>query len=119
MVQLTPVIAMVMFAYAFGTVWYRVLGHPPTDLLRMMAYPLIGIILGEGLWVSYFVAGPEVLGIHVVVALFTTFIAVSLDIAVESRGVIIPFRYIEHLAVNGSKKRRKNAESVASAEARR
>jgi len=108
---------MVVVAYAFGTAWYHVLGHPSSHWLRMVAYPLVGIIIGEGLWVSYMVAGPELLGVHVVVALFATFLGVSLDIVVKLR--VVPFRYIENLTINGNKSRGKNAKVEASAVAKR
>ncbi len=118
MEQLAPVVTMVVFAYAFGVVWHHVLERPSTHWLRMVGYPLVGIILGEGLWASYLVAGPEILGIHVVVALFATFTAVSLEAVVESRKVPFPFRFIENLTINGNKSRRKNARATASAKAR-
>ncbi len=119
MEQLAPVAAMVVFAYAFGGVWYQVLGRPSTQWLRMVVYPLLGIILGEGLWASYLASGPEFLGIHVVVALSATFIAVSLDILLETLGVPYPFRFIENLSSNGNKSRKEKAEAASLVEAER
>ena len=101
MEQLALVAAMVVFAYAFGMVWYHALGRPSTDWLRTMAYPLVGIIIGEGLWANYLPAGPAVSGAHVVVALFASFLAVSLDVILESGKAPFLFRRIQHLAMNG------------------
>ena len=86
MEQLGPIATYIAFAYAFGLVWSQVLNRPTTNWIRMTGYPLVGIIIGEGLWAQYMVAGPEVLGLHAVVAIFSTFAAVVFDIAVE-RGV--------------------------------
>jgi len=83
MEQIGALAPMVVFAYAFGMVWYHILKRPTTNWLRIIGYPLMGIALGEGLWANYMVSGPSVLGIHIVVALFATLIAVGLDIAVE------------------------------------
>ncbi|MFQ5872508.1 MAG: hypothetical protein ACE5JL_01710 [Dehalococcoidia bacterium] len=100
MEQLGPIATYVVFAYGFGFVWYHILDRPVTSWLRMPAYPLLGIILGEGLWATYLVSGPAVLGIHVVVALFATFAAVLLDVLVETGPIRKPIRYMMGLRVN-------------------
>lgn len=82
MVQIGELAPMVVFAYSFGLVWYHILRRLPTNWLRMLGYPLMGIVLGEGLWASNLAAGPSVLGVHVAVALVATLLAVGLDIAV-------------------------------------
>ena len=101
MEQLGPIAAMLVFAYAFGGVWYHVLDHTPSHWLRAVSYPLMGIVLGEGLWASYLPSGPGVLGVHVVIALFATLIMVSLDVMVESRKMPFSLRHIQHWAANG------------------
>ena len=83
MEQLGPIATYIAFAYAFGLVWSQVLNRPTTNWIRMTGYPLVGIMIGEGLWAPYMVAGPEVLGVHAAVAIFSTFAAVVLDIAVQ------------------------------------
>jgi hypothetical protein len=82
MEQIGELAPMVVFAYAFGLVWSQILRRPRVEWLRMLGYPLVGVILGEGLWASNMVAGPSVLGVHVVVALVATLLAVGLDVAV-------------------------------------
>ena len=115
MEQLGPALTLVVFA--FGMVWYHVLNHPTTNWLRMVGYPLVGIILGEGLWANYLVNGPELLGVHVVVALFTTFVAVSLDIVVQTSGGRFPLRYLQSLPISVSRNRRQDGKVKVSAEA--
>ncbi len=83
MEQLGPIATYIAYAFAFGLVWSHVLNRPTTNWMRMTGYPLVGIIIGEGVWAPYMVAGPEVLGLHATVAIFSTFAAVVLDIAVE------------------------------------
>ena len=117
MTDLGPVAAMVAFAYAFGSVWYHLLGHPPVSSLRRIGYPLMAIILGEGFWVGTYVAGPEVLGIHVAVASIATFLAVYLDIARGSRGAIFPWQHLRFQRLNGTAsvgQSRKDREPVSS-----
>ena len=87
MEELAPIAAMLVFAYAFGTVFYHVFGRPKKHWLQTMAYPVVGIFVGEGIWSSYMVAGPALWGVHPVVALFSTIIAVYLDGVVETREV--------------------------------
>ncbi len=86
MEQLGPIATYIAYAFAFGLVWSHVLNRSTTNWIRMTGYPLVGIIVGEGVWAPYMVAGPEVLSLHAAVAIFSTFAAVVLDIAVE-RGV--------------------------------
>ena len=83
MEQLGPIATYIAYAFAFGLVWSHVLNRPTTNWIRMTGYPLMGIIIGEGVWAPYMVAGPEVLGLHATVAIFSTFAAVVLDMAVE------------------------------------
>ena len=82
MEQIGELAPMVVFAYAFGLEWYHILRRSQADWLRMLGYPLMGIVLGEGLWASNMVAGPSVLGVHIAVALVATLLAVGLDVAV-------------------------------------
>ncbi len=69
---LAPLAAMLVFAYAFGNVFYHVVGRSKNDRLQTMAYPLMGIILGEEAWGTYMSSGTEIIGIHPVVALLST-----------------------------------------------
>ncbi len=103
MEQLAPLAAMVVFAYALGTVWYHVFKRPKQQWLQVMAYPLLGIIVGEGIWVKYFMAGPTFLQVHVAVALVATFVAVVVEHVVESKDLGFLWRDMQHLrfTVNG------------------
>ena len=82
MEQIGELAPMVVFAYAFGLVWHHIFRRQTTNWLRMLGYPLMGIVLGEGFWATNMVAGPSVLGVHIAVALVATLLAVGLDIAV-------------------------------------
>ena len=85
MEQLVPLAMVGVVAFSFGSVAYRISGHQQSSWVQLMPYPLLGTILGEGVWARYMAAGPEVLGVHVVVALLAIPLAVGLDILVESR----------------------------------
>ena len=103
MVDIGPVAAVLVAAWAFGAFWYHFWGHNHSSLQRTLIFPLVAVLLGEGLWAPYFVAGPEVLGIHIAVSLVTTFAAVYADIALETKG-ILPSRYIHGLHLDGVSK---------------
>ena len=96
---LAPLAAMLVFAYAFGNVFYHVVGRSKNHWLETMAYPMTGIILGEGVWVTYMASGPAIIGIHPVVALASTMIAVLLEGVVESREVRF-WRYLSNLRIS-------------------
>ncbi len=101
--QLGPVAAVVVVAYGFGAFWYHLLGQPHASWQRMLVFPLVGVILGEAIWVPYFAAGPQALGLHVVVALFASLIAVYVDIVHET-GEIFPSKTIRGFHLNGASK---------------
>ena len=84
MEQLVLLAMVGVVAFAFGSVAYSIFGHPKSNWVQVMPYPLLVTILGEGVWAPYLAAGPEVLGVHVVVALLAIPLAVGLDILVES-----------------------------------
>lgn len=84
MEQLGELATFVVIAYSFGWVWHHALRGIDIHWLQMLPYPLLGLVLGEGFWANYLVAGPEVLGIHIAVALPATLVAVGLKGLVES-----------------------------------
>lgn len=112
MEQLVLLAMVGVVAFAFGSVAYRIVGHPKS-WVQVMPYPLLAIILGEGVWAPYLAAGPEVLGVHVVVALLAIPLAVGLDILVESRrGLKFSFPGMPSLSITLNGKGRKGQEAT-------
>ena len=91
--QLAPIL---VFAFAFGWVWHHILRGVDIHWLQMLPYPVLGVVLGEGFWATNLAAGPEVLGVHIAVALPATLLAVGLKTLVETyrqaKGVRIRLR---------------------------
>ena len=79
--QLAPIL---VFAFAFGWVWHHILKGADIHWLQMLPYPVLGVVLGEGFWATNLAAGPEVLGVHIAVALPATLLAVGLKTLVET-----------------------------------
>ena len=79
--QLAPII---VFAYVLGWVWHHMLRGYDIHWLQILPYPLIGIVLGEAFWAQNLASGPEILGVHVAVALGSTLLAVGLKTLVET-----------------------------------
>ena len=75
---------IVVFAYAFGWVWQHILRGVEIHWLQLLPYPLMGIVIGEAFWATNLAAGPDILGVHVAVALGATFVAVGLKTFVET-----------------------------------
>ena len=90
MPELGNVAAYLVYGFSFGLVWYHLMGASNRDWLRMIGYPLVGVILGEAVWSTYMVSGPAVMGLHPVVALFSSFIAVYLDMSREAGHLLKP-----------------------------
>ena len=92
MEQIGLLAPIVVFAYAFGWVWQHILRGVEIHWLQLLPYPLMGIVIGEGFWATNLAAGPEVLGIHIAVALPATFLAVGLKYLVERARLTHGFR---------------------------
>lgn len=84
MEQIGLLTTIVVFAYAFGWVWQHILRGVEIHWLQLLPYPVMGIVIGEGFWATNLAAGPEVLGVHIAVALVATFVAVGLKTLVET-----------------------------------
>ena len=105
MEQLVPLAMVGVVAFAFGSVAYRIVGHPKSNWVQVMPIPLLATILGEGVWAPYLAAGPELLGVHVVVALLAIPLAVGLEVVVQShRGLKFSFPGIPSLSIRLNRK---------------
>ena len=71
------VVYLIAVSYALGVVWHTLLGRGYTSWMRLAAFPLVGTVLGETL----VTIGPSLFALHLYVALVSTFIAVTADIA--------------------------------------
>ena len=101
---------IVVFAYAFGWVWQHILRGVEIHWLQMLPYPLMGIVIGEAFWATNLAAGPEVLGVHVAVALVATFVAVGLKTLVETYRSTKGFGI--HLSLGGQNSKAKERDAV-------
>ena len=86
MPELGYMLYLLALAYAFGHLWYGVIGHHYDDWMRICSYPFLGIVMGEAIYVNFMAmpAGPEFYGIHVVIASGATLIATLVDLLVHN-----------------------------------
>ena len=75
MAEFGNVLFLVAFAYGLGQLWYSVLDHRHDGWMRIASFPFLGMIAGE----AFMPMGPEVFGVHVVVAFVATFVACLVD----------------------------------------
>lgn len=84
MPDLGAVAYLIAISYGMGVLWYTVLGRNYTSWMRMAAFPLLGMIIGEALWINHLSSNAEqgliFLGLHIYVALVATFIGALVDI---------------------------------------
>jgi hypothetical protein len=87
MPELGFVVYLVAMSYGTGVLWYTLLGRNYTGWMRMMAFPLVGMVIGEALWGKYLTGkiGPGLVffDLHIYVALISTFIATLVDLALS------------------------------------
>ncbi len=85
MPDLGAVAYLIAISYGMGVLWYTILGRNYTSWMRMAAFPLLGLIIGEALWINHLSSNAEqglvFLGIHLYVALAATFIGALVDIS--------------------------------------
>lgn len=84
MPELGFVLYLLALSYAFGQLWYSIFEFRHEHWLRVMSYPLLGIVGGEALWAKYLASGPDFFGVHVLVAFVATLIAVLVDIGIHA-----------------------------------
>ena len=75
MPELGYVVYLLALAFGLGQLWYSVLDFRHDHWMRMASYPFLGIVLGE----AFVPMGPEVFGVHIMVAFVATLIACILD----------------------------------------
>ena len=46
------VVYLLAVSYGMGVMWYTVLGRTYANWMRMAAFPLLGAIIGEALWIT-------------------------------------------------------------------
>ncbi len=84
MPDLGAVAYLIAISYGMGVLWYTILGRNYTSWMRMAAFPLLGMIIGEALWTNHLSSNAEqglvFFGLHVYVALVATFIGAMVDI---------------------------------------
>ncbi len=87
MPELGFIVYILALSYGMGVLWYTVLGHNYTGWMRMAAFPLLGLVIGEALWGKYLAAsvgsGLVFFDLHIYVALVSTFIGSLVDISVS------------------------------------
>ena len=85
MPDLGAVAYLIALSYGMGVLWYTLLGRNYTSWMRMAAFPLLGMIIGEALWINHLSSNAEqgllFLGIHIYVALVATFVGALIDVA--------------------------------------
>ncbi len=84
MPDLGAVAYLIAISYGMGVLWYTILGRNYTSWMRMAAFPLLGMIIGEAVWINHLSRNAEqgliFLGLHIYVALVATFIGALVDI---------------------------------------
>ena len=85
MPELGAVAYLLAISYGMGVLWYTILGRNHTSWMRMAAFPFLGLIIGEALWVNQLSSnaeqGLDFLGVHIYVALVATFIGALIDVS--------------------------------------
>ncbi len=75
----------VAISYGLGVVWYTLLGRKYTSWMRMAAFPLLGVIIGEALWTNHIASSPDqglmYFNLHIYVVLISSFIGGLVDVA--------------------------------------
>ena len=78
---------LIAVSYGMGVLWYTLLGRNYTSWMRMAAFPLLALIIGEALYARYLASsvgqGLVFLNIHIYAALIATFIGSMVDIGVN------------------------------------
>ena len=87
MPELGFAVSLIAVSYVMGVLWYTLLGRDTSSWMRMTAFPLLAIIIGEGIYAQYLASsvgqGLVFLNVHIYVALISTFVGSMADIAVS------------------------------------
>ena len=82
----TIVVLAIAVAYATGVLWYNLLDRKHDSWMRMAAFPLVGLIVAEGIWGTYNLAGPTFQGLHIVAIAVGTGIGALGDLVFQAIG---------------------------------
>ena len=80
MVSFTTLTTILIAAYVLGSITYQLWGRKNMRPQEVLPFSIAGAFLAEGIWGAYLVAGPTVLGAHIVVLLFAVPFAVTTDV---------------------------------------
>ena len=87
MPELGFILYIIAVSYGMGVLWYTLLGRNYTGWMRMGAFPLLGVIIGEAIWGKYLSsgvgAGLVFYDLHIYVALVSTFTGALLDVGIS------------------------------------
>ncbi len=100
MPELGFIVYLIAISYGMGVVWYTLLGRNYTSWMRMAAFPLIGVVVGESLMANQQGVGLTFFGLHIFVVLVSTFVGALVDISISWVGKEhpLPFGHQEHSA---------------------
>ena len=78
------ILYLIAVSYGMGVLWYTLLGRTYTGWMRMAAFPLLGVIIGEAIWTRYLsggaTSGLAFYNLHLYVALVSSFIGALIDV---------------------------------------
>jgi hypothetical protein len=78
--DLASLLLMLGLSYGLGVLWYDLLpGQLPSRIWRVAAYPFLGIWVAQALFAARFPADPAFGGIHLIMAVGGSLIAVIVD----------------------------------------
>lgn len=84
MPELGFVVYLVALSYGMGVLWYTLLGRNFTGWMRMAAFPLVGVVIGEALWARYMsgstFSGLVFWGLDIYPVVLFSFVAALLDV---------------------------------------
>ena len=85
MPELGFIVYLIAISYGMGVVWYALLGRNNTNWMRMAAFPLLGVIIGEALWTNHIASNPNEgllwFDLHIYVVLISSFVGSLVDVA--------------------------------------
>ena len=100
MPELGFIVYLIAMSYGMGVVWYTLLGRNHASWMRMAAFPLIGVVIGEALMANYQGAGLTFFGLHIFVVLVSTLVGALVDVSISwiAKEHPLPFGHQEQAA---------------------
>ena len=104
MPELGFIVYLIAISYGMGVVWYTLLGRKYTNWMRMAAFPLLGVIIGEALWTNHIASNPSegllYFNLHIYVVLISSFAGGLVDVALgwlaKEHPMTSYFKALEH-----------------------